>query len=516
MKTRFAVITALVVASGCATPVPPTLPAPAPPIALAAENVGAPAGPLSSSADASALEPAAPPRFDYLKLACTTATKAWSRTAAETSQSPPCASVGDLLARPHDLVLGRSMRVAGRVGARAYNRGIDPYLTTTVLFEGAGERDAGVELGLPRHEADAALVEAVRGCDSVFAELDGVLRERVRENGGTWCREELASGHVIDDAWCPRFDRLLVLEKWTLHRVLRGSAESSCGAPASESASNNAPAAPEPPEAPRRFDYLSLACSAEWRTASGTPPSTPCTRVEDLLGRYRNAHRNAIVGRRTRLVGHVGVVEDFGGGLSHRKRTGLFGDDGPDRITTCDWAPCPGVELGLPRRPGDGPLVEAARGCDAFAEVEGVLRESVRDRGRVQCKKRLANGDLEDAVCPHYEYIPVLEDWTLRRLVRGSCDSPPPPRLDLDREAASEALRRAAGSIATCARPEGPTGVGHVTVTFAPDGSARRAVADAPFDGTVVGGCVAAICRGLHDPGFAPPAALVRGSLFTE
>jgi hypothetical protein len=70
-----------------------------------------------------------------------------------------------------------------------------------------------------------------------------------------------------------------------------------------------------------------------------------------------------------------------------------------------------------------------------------------------------------------------------------------------DRGAAAGAL--GAVNVAGCKRPDGPTGSGHVSVTFAPDGTVSNATADQPpFQGTPVGGCVAGKFRGAHIPAF--------------
>ncbi len=73
-----------------------------------------------------------------------------------------------------------------------------------------------------------------------------------------------------------------------------------------------------------------------------------------------------------------------------------------------------------------------------------------------------------------------------------------------DRGAAAAALGAIAGSVGSCKKADGPTGAGHVTVTFAPNGSVKAAVADsAPYQGTPVGGCVAGKFRGAHIPPFS-------------
>lgn len=71
-----------------------------------------------------------------------------------------------------------------------------------------------------------------------------------------------------------------------------------------------------------------------------------------------------------------------------------------------------------------------------------------------------------------------------------------------DRGAAAAAL----GSInvASCKKSDGPTGSGHIKVTFSPSGTVQSAVVDQPpFAGTAVGGCVAGKFRSAHIPAFA-------------
>jgi predicted Zn finger-like uncharacterized protein len=77
-----------------------------------------------------------------------------------------------------------------------------------------------------------------------------------------------------------------------------------------------------------------------------------------------------------------------------------------------------------------------------------------------------------------------------------------------DRGAAAGAL--GAVNVASCKRPDGPTGSGHVSVTFASNGSVSSAVADQPpFAGTPVGGCVAGKFRSAHIPAFGGGAVKV-------
>lgn len=83
--------------------------------------------------------------------------------------------------------------------------------------------------------------------------------------------------------------------------------------------------------------------------------------------------------------------------------------------------------------------------------------------------------------------------------------SPPPASgstAPFDRGAASASLGSV--NVQSCKKPDGPTGTGHVTVTFAPDGSVQSAVVDGgPYPGTAVGGCIAGKYRGARVPAFS-------------
>ncbi len=82
-----------------------------------------------------------------------------------------------------------------------------------------------------------------------------------------------------------------------------------------------------------------------------------------------------------------------------------------------------------------------------------------------------------------------------------------------DRGAAAASL--GAVNVQSCKKPDGPTGSGHVTVTFSPDGSVASAVVDSgPFPGTPVGGCIAGKYRGARVPAFGGAPVKV-GKSFT-
>ncbi|MCL2724358.1 MAG: zinc-ribbon domain-containing protein [Polyangiaceae bacterium] len=85
-------------------------------------------------------------------------------------------------------------------------------------------------------------------------------------------------------------------------------------------------------------------------------------------------------------------------------------------------------------------------------------------------------------------------------------DAPKPAAVNttapFNRGAAAAALGNV--NVQACKKPDGPTGSGHVIVTFNPDGTVGTAVVDGgPFPGTAVGGCVAGKFRSAHVPAFA-------------
>ena len=90
----------------------------------------------------------------------------------------------------------------------------------------------------------------------------------------------------------------------------------------------------------------------------------------------------------------------------------------------------------------------------------------------------------------------------------GNAPSNPAPSTGssapFDRGAASATLGTIAEGVSSCKKPSGPTGEGHVSITFSPSGSVVSAIVDQPpFAGTAVGGCVAGKFRGAHVPAFA-------------
>jgi hypothetical protein len=72
------------------------------------------------------------------------------------------------------------------------------------------------------------------------------------------------------------------------------------------------------------------------------------------------------------------------------------------------------------------------------------------------------------------------------RTLQSSMHAP----ASFDRAAVAQAL--ASVNVASCKDKNGPTGPGHVVVTYVPDGTVSRAEVDlSPFAGTTAGDCIA-------------------------
>ena len=98
-----------------------------------------------------------------------------------------------------------------------------------------------------------------------------------------------------------------------------------------------------------------------------------------------------------------------------------------------------------------------------------------------------------------------LEDEMRKSTGGGAAPAPPPAAAatsPFDRGAAAAALGGV--NYQGCKKGDGPTGSGHIQITFGPDGSVQTAVVDAPpYAGTPVGGCIAGKFRGARVPAFS-------------
>jgi hypothetical protein len=92
---------------------------------------------------------------------------------------------------------------------------------------------------------------------------------------------------------------------------------------------------------------------------------------------------------------------------------------------------------------------------------------------------------------------------------------PAPAVQAFDRGAAAAALGRV--DVASCKEPGGPTGAGHVSITFSPNGLVTSVVVDRePFVGTSVAGCISAKFREARVPVFSGSAVKVGKSFAIE
>jgi len=83
-----------------------------------------------------------------------------------------------------------------------------------------------------------------------------------------------------------------------------------------------------------------------------------------------------------------------------------------------------------------------------------------------------------------------------------------------DKGAAAKAMGDAANKTASCAKPNGPTGAGHIKVTFDTSGHVISTDLDeGPFAGTAVGACIQARFREAHIPPFSGKPVMVGKSL---
>jgi predicted Zn finger-like uncharacterized protein len=99
---------------------------------------------------------------------------------------------------------------------------------------------------------------------------------------------------------------------------------------------------------------------------------------------------------------------------------------------------------------------------------------------------------------------------SLEEELRKKAAAPPTPAKTAEAPSGGTFDRAAAGialngvSIVGCKKPDGPTGAGHVTVTFDSSGNVQSAIVDGgDFPGTPVGGCIAGKYRGAHVPPFS-------------
>jgi hypothetical protein len=93
----------------------------------------------------------------------------------------------------------------------------------------------------------------------------------------------------------------------------------------------------------------------------------------------------------------------------------------------------------------------------------------------------------------------------------GGANAPP-----FDTNAAQSALTTAAGGLAACKQPGGPTGHGHVSVVFGANGRPTKIVIGPPFQATGVGSCIEGRLRRAHVPPFSGPGVTLYKGIDVE
>ncbi len=111
---------------------------------------------------------------------------------------------------------------------------------------------------------------------------------------------------------------------------------------------------------------------------------------------------------------------------------------------------------------------------------------------------------------------PRDEEAGRRGSPRRSSRAPAADGAAFDKGAAVSALGAAAANAASCKKPDGPTGSGKVSVTFAPSGRATMTNVGGAFAGTDVGGCVARLFRAAKVPAFSGDPVTVSKSFSIE
>ncbi len=141
----------------------------------------------------------------------------------------------------------------------------------------------------------------------------------------------------------------------------------------------------------------------------------------------------------------------------------------------------------------------------AIHEMEGKFaREAEQDGGAL-----LASSDVMSVMCSPAALKFVFAAGVGLMVITGPLTVQAQGKeSEFDRSAAASALGSV--NLAGCKKPKGPTGDGHVIVTFAPAGRASDVVVDqGPFAGTKVGKCIATEYRKVKIPKFSGNAVSV-------
>jgi hypothetical protein len=169
-------------------------------------------------------------------------------------------------------------------------------------------------------------------------------------------------------------------------------------------------------------------------------------------------------------------------------------------------------ELGISNAKPGAFVVEIARATRGTRPVSGSVK--ITSGGIVKTVPFVLTGDrsVVGRIEAHYEETLVSEsgDRFANPASWGGRTTRP-----FDRGVAASAL--AAVNVQSCARPDGPTGLGHVSVTFAPSGVVASAIVDGgAFPVTAVGSCISIRFRGTRVPAFDGGPVTVGRSFFVK
>ncbi len=247
-------------------------------------------------------------------------------------------------------------------------------------------------------------------------------------------------------------------------------------------------------------------------------PSDP-VEVPNSVGRKRGAP--------LWLVAVLGIAAAAGGAYFLMQRTGI-GRSAPATAETTAAAPAapsaappeppaslaaPEAPLAAPEAPHAAPEAPSASASAAPPSAESVAQAITAAGSKpapVAPAANIASPTPATPTQPNKPAEPAKPD-----------DAPPapPPAADgapFDKSAAVSALGAAAANAASCKKPDGPTGSGKVSVTFAPSGRATMTNVGGAFAGTDVGGCVARLFRAAKVPAFSGDPVTVSKSFTIE
>jgi predicted Zn finger-like uncharacterized protein len=158
------------------------------------------------------------------------------------------------------------------------------------------------------------------------------------------------------------------------------------------------------------------------------------------------------------------------------------------------------------------PVAAAAAGA-AVAAAESTPTKAAPPSVGARRSSGAVAGYTPPPAAPTHEAPPPSNNSSLDSLMAGAVGGKSRPAAPaapaggtepFDRGAAAASLGNIAASVGSCKRSSGPTGQGHVSITFSPSGRVISAIVDQPpYAGTSVGGCVAGKFRGAHVPPFA-------------